>query len=71
MPGFSICLIISDICQGLDYVSGIKHGMVLNMPRFSYNKVIIILTSIIVFEFLTTRFVHPGTSQLAILSFLT
>ena len=70
MPGFAICLIILDICQVFEYVSGIKHGRVLNMPRFSYNKFIIV-TSITVLWFLTTRFVHLGTSQLTILSFLT
>ena len=60
MPKFSISLIILDIWQGFEYASDI------NMPRYSYNNIIIIVTKI---EFLSARFVHPGALQLSISSF--
>ena len=58
MPGFSICLIILDIWQGFQYASGIRYASVLNMLRYSYNNIIIV-TNVIIIEFLSTRFVHP------------
>ena len=63
-------LIILYIEQGFEYVSGIKYGRVLNMLRYSYNKIIIV-SNVIILEFLSARFVHSGTPQLIILSFLT
>ena len=42
MPGLSICLIILDICQGFEYVSGINYAKVLNMPQYSYNNIAIV-----------------------------
>ena len=42
------------------------------MPLYlSYNKIIINVTNVIILEFLSARFVHPGALQLIILSFLT
>ena len=66
MPGFSICIIILDIWQGFDYVSGIEYARVLNTPRYSYNDIIIVT---VMSEFLSARFVQPGAPQLTILSF--
>ena len=68
MPRFSICFIILDIRQGFEYALDIKYFWVLNMPRCSYNNIIIVDSNIIL-EFLSTRFVHPGVPQLTILSF--
>ena len=69
MAWFSICFIILDIWQALKYVSGIKYARVLDMLRYSCNNVIVV-TNVIVLEFLPDRFVHPGAPQLTILSFL-
>ena len=33
---------------------------VLHMPRYSYNNIIIIVTNVILLEFLSASFVHPG-----------
>ena len=30
------------------------------MPRYSYNNIVIIVTTVIILEFLSARFVHPG-----------
>ena len=68
MPGFSICLIILGISQGFEYVSGIKYAWVVNMARYSYNNIIVV-TNVILLEFLSARFVHRGAPQLSILSF--
>ena len=70
MPQFSVCLIILDIWEGFEYASEIKHARVLNRPRYNYNNIIIIVTNVIMLEFLSARFVHPGAPQLTILSFL-
>ena len=51
MSGFSVCVIILDIWQGFKCASGIKYARVLNMPRYIYNKIIIILTNAIILEF--------------------
>ena len=40
------------------------------MLRHSHNNIIIIVTNIVILEFLPTRFVHPGAPQLKILPFL-
>ena len=69
MPGFSIYIIILDIWQGFEYASGIKYTRVLNMPQYSYNNIIIIVTSTVILKFLSALFVHPGGPQLTILSF--
>ena len=61
---------ILGIWQGLEYVSGIKYAKVLNMLQYSYNNIIIIVT-VIILEFLSARFVHPGAGQLTNLFFLT
>ena len=68
MPGFSVCLIILDTLQGFEYASGIKYTSVLNMPQYSCNN-IIVATNVIILEFLSARFVRPGSLQLTILSF--
>ena len=34
------------------------------MPQYSYNNIIIIVANVIILEFLSARFVHPGTLQL-------
>ena len=70
MPGFSVCLFILDFWQDFEWASGSKYGSVLNMPRYSYNNIIIV-TNVIILEFLSVRFVHPGAPQLTILIFLT
>ena len=36
------------------------NAMVLIMPRYSYNNIIIIVTNVIILEFFSARFVHPG-----------
>ena len=36
------------------------YARVLNMPRYSYNNIITV-TNVIILEFLSTRFVHPGS----------
>ena len=65
MSGFSMCLIILDIWQGCEFVSGIKYVGVLNMLWYSYDNIIIV-TNILILEFLSTWFVHPGAMQLTI-----
>ena len=35
------------------------YARVLNMPRYSYNNIVIV-TNVIMLEFLYARFVHPG-----------
>ena len=42
------------------------------MPRYSYNSniSIIIVTNVIISEFLSAQFVHPGTPEFTILSIL-
>ena len=69
MPGFSICPIILDICQGFEYASGIKYVRVPNKLGYSYNNIIIIVTNIIMLEFLSAQFVSLGAPQITILSF--
>ena len=44
--------------------------MVLNMPQYSYNN-IIIFDNVFILEFLSSQFLHSGTPQLTTLSFLT
>ena len=34
------------------------------MPQYSYRNIIIIVTNVIILEFLSVRFKHPGTPQL-------
>ena len=65
---FSTCLIITCISHGFEYVSVIKYAKVLNMLRYSYNNIITI-TSVVMLECLSARFVHPGPLLLTILSF--
>ena len=69
MPEFSICFIILDIWQGFQYALGIKYDRVLNMPWYSYNNIIIIVTNFVILEFLSPLIEHPGALQLTILSF--
>ena len=52
-----------------EYTSGIKYVSVLNMPRYSYNNIIIIVTNAIISEFLPAQFVYLGATQLSILYF--
>ena len=66
MPGFSVCLTISDIWQGFECASGIRYARVL---RYSYNNTIIIILTDVILEFLSAQFVHPSAPQLTILSF--
>ena len=40
------------------------------MLQYSYNNMIIIITNVIILDFLFYRFVHPGARQLTILYFL-
>ena len=64
-----MCLIILDSWQGFEYASTIKYSRVLNMLRYIYNNIITV-TNVIILEFLSARFVHPGSPQLIILSYL-
>ena len=42
-------------------VNELFYARILNMPRHSYNNIIIIIvTNVIILEFLSARFVHPG-----------
>ena len=61
--------IILDIWKGFEYASDIKCARVLNMPRYSYNNIIIDITNVIILEFLSAWFVTPGALQLTNLSF--
>ena len=47
---------------GFEYASGIKYARVLNMLRYSYN-IIVVVTNIIILEFWSARFAHPGAPQ--------
>ena len=68
MLAFSICFIILDIVEDFEYVSDIKYTRVLNMLQYSYNSItFIIVTNVIILEFLSAQFVHPDA--LTILSF--
>ena len=62
-------LIILDIWQGFEYASGIKYARVLNMLRYSYSNIIIV-TNVILLEFLPARIVLLGAPQITVLSFL-
>ena len=62
MPGFSICFIILDIWYGFEYALGIKYTSVLNMLRYSYINIIIIIivANVIILEFLSARLINRG-----------
>ena len=70
MSGFLICLITLVIGQGFEYASVIKYASILNIAQYSYNNIIIV-TNVIILEFLSARFVHSDAPQLTILFFLT
>ena len=55
---------------GFCVASEIEYTRVLNMLQYSYNNMIIIITNVIILDFLFYRFVHPGARQLTILYFL-
>ena len=59
-----MCPIILDIWQDFEYALGSQYARILHMPQYSYNNIIIIVTNVIILEFLSARFVHPGTLQL-------
>ena len=44
-------------------ISGFEYTTVLNMPRYGYNNVIIIVTNVIILEFLSAVFVYLDTPQ--------
>ena len=54
---------------GFEHASGTKYARVLNILGYSYNNIIILVTNIIILEFLSARFTHPGAPQQTILSF--
>ena len=56
--------------QDFEYALGNKYNRVLNMLRHSYNNNIIV-TNVVILEFLSALFVHPDTPQLTILIFFT
>ena len=62
--------IMLDIWQSFEheYASGMKYARFLNMLQYSYGNIIIV-ANIIMLEFFSVRFVHPGALQLTILSF--
>ena len=52
ISGFSICLIILDIGQSFEHVSGIKYARILNIMQYSsYNNIIIVINVILEFLF--------------------
>ena len=55
---------------GFWVASDLEYTRVLNMLQYSYNNMIIIITNVIILDFLFYRFVHPGARQLTILYFL-
>ena len=59
MPVFSIWLIILDIWRGFEYASAIKNAEVLNMLRYSYNNIIIVINTVIL-ELSSVRFLHQA-----------
>ena len=65
MAGFLIGLSILNILQVFEYAG------VLNLLQYSYINIVIIIivTNVIMLEFLSAWFVHPGSAQLTILSF--
>ena len=44
-------------------ISGIRYPRVLNMMRYSYNNVIIIVTNVFILEFFSSGFVYLGTPK--------
>ena len=42
------------------WINCYEYAKVLNMPRYSYNNIMVIVT-IILLEFLSAQFIHPGT----------
>ena len=70
MPRPSICLIILESWQGFEDASGIKYVRLLHMGQYWFYNIIIIVTNIIILEFLYAQFVQPDAPQLTILSFL-
>ena len=67
MPEVLIFLIMLGIWQGFEYAPDIKYTKVVNMLWYCYNNIIV--TNVILLEFLPARFVHSGVLQLTILSF--
>ena len=63
----SICLSMSEYCwMSLNmpenaWINCSDYARVFNMPRHSYNNIIIIVTNVIILESLSAQFVHPGT----------
>ena len=50
-----------------EYAWGIKYASGLSIPQYSYNNIIV--TNVIILEFLSARFVHLDALQLTILYF--
>ena len=69
MSRFSIFLIILDIWQAFEYASGIKYVGFQNMLQHSDSNIIIIVTNVVILEFLSVRFLHAGAPQRTIFSF--
>ena len=67
MSGFSMWLIILDTWQGFEYASDIEYTRVLNMLRYSYNYVIIIIINVnnIFLICLICTFRHSATNNLS------
>ena len=63
MPGFSMCFIILHIWQDFEFAANIKYASLLNILPYSYNITIIITTTVILPEFLSTWFVHSDAPQ--------
>ena len=61
---------ILDIWQGFEYASGIKYAKVLNLWWYDYNNITIIVTNVIILDFLSAWSVHSSAQQLATFSFL-
>ena len=36
------------------------------MPQYGYNNIIIVVTNVIILEFLSARFAHPGAQNIII-----
>ena len=51
--------ILMDVFENA-WINCCDYVMVLNMPWYSYINIIIIVTNVVILEFLSAGFVHPG-----------
>ena len=60
---------ILDTWHGFEYTTGIKYAGAMNMMRFSYNYIIVIVTNVVTLESLSAWFVHSSPPKLTNLIF--